>query len=239
MKSIPSVLLLLVSFASPTFAQTPAPVVSPLQPSIVTRGQAIVNARPDRAYVTIAAESRSKNSAEALKLNAVAMNGVLKQIEQAGVPKDAIRTVGYDLQPEYDYANGRQTFRTYVARNTVEVRLDDIDRVGTVIDAAGSSGATRISGIRFDVRNRAALERDALQQAVADARARADAAAKGAGATVDRIVRIEEEGVQVESPRPMMRMAVQGASGSPDAFTPVEPSTIEIHASVTLTVSLR
>ena len=78
-----------------------------------------------------------KNSAEAQKQNAAAMTAVLQKIEQAGVPKDAIRTIGYELHPEFDYANGRQTFRTYLARNTVEVRLDDIDRVGVVIDAAG------------------------------------------------------------------------------------------------------
>ena len=167
--------------------------MSPLQPTIVTRGQAIVTARPDRAFVTIAAESRSKNSAEAQKQNAAAMTAVLQKIEQAGVPKDAVRTVGYDLQPEFDYANGRQTFRNYLARNTVEVRLDDIDRVGIVIDAAAAGGATTITGIRFDVRNRAALEREALRQAVADARARADAAAAGAGAS-DRSRRAHRRG---------------------------------------------
>ena len=179
MKSIPSALLA-IALASPVLAQTPGPAGAPLQPSIVTHGQAIVTARPDRAYVTIAAESRSRNSAEAQKQNAAAMAAVLQKLEQAGVPKDAIRTVGYELQPEFDYANGRQTFRGYLARNTVEVRLDDIDRVGLAIDAAATGGATTITGIRFDVRNRAALERDALRQAVADARARADAAAAGA-----------------------------------------------------------
>ena len=227
--------LVLIAFASPAFAQTP-PIVSPLQPSIVTRGEAIVNARPDRAFVTIAAESRSRNSADAQKQNAAAMTAVLQKIEQAGVAKDAIRTIGYDLRPEFDYANGRQTFRDYLARNTVEVRLDDIDRVGVVIDAAAAGGATTITGIRFDVRNRAALERDALRQAVADARARAEAAAAGAGATIDRIVRIEED-VYREPPRPMMRMAAQAAER--DATTPVEPATIEIQSRVTLTVSIR
>ena len=221
--------------ASPAFAQTPPPIVSPLQPSIVTRGQAIVTARPDRAFVTIAAESRSRNSADAQKQNAEAMTSVLQKIEQAGVPKDAVRTVGYELQPEFDYANGRQTFRNYVARNTVEVRLDDIDRVGVVIDAAAAGGATTITGIRFDVRNRAALERDALRQAVADARARADAAAAGAGATIDRVVRVEEE-PHYEPPRPVMRMSAQVER---DVSTPVEPSTIEIQARVVMTVSLR
>jgi uncharacterized protein YggE len=116
------------------------------------------------------------------------------------------------------------------------VRLDDIDRVGVVIDAAGAGGATTITGIRFDVRNRAALERDALRQAVADARARADAAAAGAGATIERVVRVEEE-AHHEPPRPMMRMAAQGAAA--DMSTPVEPSTIEIQARAVLTVSIR
>jgi uncharacterized protein YggE len=196
-----------------------------------------VTARPDRAFVTIAAESRSRVSAEAQKQNATAMAAVLQKVEQAGVAKDAIRTVGYELHPEFDFVNGRQTFRNFVARNTVEVRLDDIDRVGVVIDAAGSGGATTISGIRFDVRNRAQLERDALRQAVADARGRAEAAAAAAGATIDRVIRVEEDGAPFEPPRPMMRMAEAAVAGN--LPTPVEPSTIEIHARVTVTVSLR
>jgi uncharacterized protein len=234
MKFISLAVPLLIA-ASPVSAQTP-PIVSPLQPTIVTRGQAIVTARPDRAFVTVAAESRSKNSAEAQKQNAAAMTAVLQKIEQSGVPKDAVRTVGYDLHPEFDYANGRQTFRNYLARNTVEVRLDDIDRVGIVIDAAATGGATTITGIRFDVRNRAALEREALRQSVADARSRAEAAAAGAGASVDRVVRIEEE-AHLEPPRPMMRMAAQAVER--DVSTPVEPATIEIQSRVTLTVSIR
>ena len=152
--------------------------MSPLQPSIVTRGHAIVNARPDRAFVTIAAESRSKNSAEAQKQNAAAMNAVLQKIEQAGVPKDAIRTIGYELQPEFDYANGRQTFRNYLARNTVEVRLDDIDRVGVVIDAAGAGGATTIIGHPI---RRAQPRRARARRAAAGGCRRARARRRGRG----------------------------------------------------------
>ena len=229
---------LFVAAAAPALGQNVNPsIVSPLQPSVVTQGHAIIQVRPDRAFVTISAESRARNSADAQKLNAVAMSTVLQKIEQAGVAKDALKTVGYELQPEFDYANGRQTFRAYVARNTVEVRLDDIDRIGAVIDAAATGGATTITGVRFDVRNRDALERDALRQAVADARARAEAAAAGAGATIDRVVRIEEGGVAEPPPRPMMRMAVQAMER--DVATPVAPSTIEIQARVTLTASLR
>ena len=191
-------------------------------------------AAPDRAFVTVAAESRSKNSADAQRLNADAMTAVMAKLQQAGIQKDAIRTLAYDLQPEFDYANGRQTLRGYVARNSIEVRLDDMTRLGVVLDAAGSGGATSIGGIRFDVRNREVVERDALRQAVADARARADAAAAGAGRTIDRVIRIQEDGVP-EVPRPMMRMA----AAEQVASTPIAPSTVEIHARVTLTAALK
>ncbi len=225
-----------VLLAAPLLAQ--APTAAPPQPTIVTRGQATVTAKPDRAFVTIAAESRSRVSSEAQKQNAAAMTAVLQKIEQAGVPKEAIRTTGYDLHPEFDYANGRQTFRNFLARNTVEVRLDDIDRVGVVIDAAACR--RRDDDCRDSIRRARPrrLERTALRQAVADARARADAAAAGAGATIDRVVRVEEEGAPFEPPRPMMRMAAE-AAGRGNVATPVEPSTIEIHSRVTLTVSLR
>ena len=211
-------------------AQEPAPAT----PVVVTTGQATIMVAPDRAFVTVVAESRSKNSADAQRQNADAMTAVMAKLEQAGIQKDAIRTLAYDLQPEFDYANGRQTLRGYVARNSIEIRLDDLGRVGAVLDAAGSGGATSIGGIRFDLRNREAVERDALRQAVADARARADAAAAGAGRSIDRVIRIQEEGAP-DIPRPMLRMAANEQVAS----TPITPSTVEIRARVTLTASLR
>ena len=140
----------------------------------------------------MAAESRAKSPKEAQRANADAMKAVLDRVKTLGLPGDAIRTSGYDLQPEFDYNNGRQTLRGYVARNSVEVRVDDITRAGDVLDAAVGSGATNVSGVRFDLKDRTAAEREALRDAVADARRRADSAAAGAGMKVDRVLRIEE-----------------------------------------------
>ena len=88
------VALLAASAPSPARAQEPA-AINPLQPVVVTTGQATVIAQPDRAFVTIASESRARNSGDAQRQNAEAMTAVLQKIQQAGVPKDAIRTIGY------------------------------------------------------------------------------------------------------------------------------------------------
>ena len=207
-------------------------------PIVVTTGEGVVKLAPDRLWVSIAAESRAKSPKEAQRANADAMKAVLDRLKTLGLPDDAIRTSGYDLQPEFDFANGRQTLRGYVARNSIEVRVDDITRAGDVLDAAVSSGATNVSGIRFDLKDRAAAERDALRSAVADARRRADSAAAGAGMRVDRVLRIEEHRSMSPEPRPMM-MARQSMMADSAGAPPIAPGEIEVRVSVTLTSSIK
>jgi uncharacterized protein YggE len=203
---------------------------------MVTAGQAVVKRTPDRAWVTIGAESRARTPQEAQKQNAAAMTAVLDRIKGLGIPAEAIQTAGYDLQPEFDYVSGKQTLRGYVARNSLEVRVDTLSRVGDIIDAAVASGATTVRGVRFDLKDRSAAEREAIKLAVTDARERAAAIAAGAGLTFDRIVRIEEQRAQVIEPRPMMTMRAEMAQ---DAVTPVAPGELEIRASVTLTAAMK
>lgn len=219
--------------ASGVFAQT-----TPEGPVIVTTGQAEVKLAPDRAWVAINAESRSKDPKEAQRLNAVAMNAVMEKLKGLNLGADAIRTTAYELHPEFDYANGRQTLRGYVARNAIEVRVDEIAQIGDVLGAAVGSGATSVGGLRFGLRDRAAAERSALGLAVRDARARAEAAAAGAGVQIVRVQRIEEQrSGGPEPPRPMMRqMAMESAA---DAAPPITPGTIEIRSTVTMTVSVK
>lgn len=225
--------------AGPLWAQRGGDVPAQAGPAvIVTSGEATVKRAPDRAWVSIAAESRARSPREAQRANADAMTAVLGRVKAAGVPADAVRTSGYDLQPEFDFANGRQTLRGYVARNGVEVRVDDLPRAGEIIDAAVGSGATSVSGIRFDLKDRASAEREALTRAVSDARARADAAAAGAGATIDRVVRIEEQRMPPQEPRPVMMMRATMAQAAPPE-TPITPGELEIRASVTMTVAIR
>ena len=148
---------------------------------------------PDRAWITISAESRAGNPREAQRRNVEAMTPVIDKLRAAGIPADAIRTVGYDLQQEWDFVNNKRVSRGYVARNTIDVRVDTIDRVGELLEMAVGSGATSVGGIRFDLKDRAKLEREALRLAVVEARADADAAAAAAGLAIARVLRIDAQ----------------------------------------------
>lgn len=210
----------------------------PAEPVVVVSGEGIVRAAPDRAWVSLSVESRSKNPKEAQAQNAKNMTRVQEQLLKAGVPKDAIRTIAYGLQLESDWVDGKQVPRGYVARNTIEVRLDAVDRVGEIIDVAITNGANSVHGVRFDVKDRDALEREALKRAAADARSRAEATAAGVGAAIGRIMRIEQPSSRVfpaEASPMMMREAAQDSGPS----TPVVAGEIEVRASVVLTATLK
>jgi uncharacterized protein YggE len=186
--------------------------------------------------MTVSAESRARNPKDAQQRNAEAMTPVIDKLRGAGIPTEAIRTIGYDLQQEWDFVNNQRVSRGYVARNTVEVRIDSLERVGELLELAVGSGATSVGGVRFDVKDRAKLEREALRLAVEDARGRADAVAAAAGRGIAGVRRIDA--LPIGGPVPMPRLAVARENAVADA-PPIAPGQIEIRAQVTLTSILK
>ncbi len=228
---------LVLGLAAPAaFAQAAQPADVRV-PTVVTHGEATVRRAPDRAFVDLAVETRAQTPKDASTRNAQLMTAVQEKVRALGVPADALRTRGYQLNPEFDYVNGRQIPRGYTARNHIEVRLDKLEQLGEVIDTAIAAGATHAGSVRFDLRERDLLEREALKQAVADARARAEAAAAGAGSAVARILKIEEGATDVPPPIPYMAAARMEAKQAMP--TPIAAGEIEIRATVTLTAELK
>ena len=234
------VVFVLFALARPAAAQPPQgpPPPGPPLAVIVTTGEGVVKQAPDRAWVTIAAESRARTAADAQRMNTDAMTAVIEKIKASGIAADAIQTSGYNLQPEFDYANGHQSLRGYVARNEVQVRVDALAKTGEVIAAAVGTGATNVSGVRMDLKERDSLERDALRRAVQDARQRANSAAAGAGVTIARVIRVAEQRDVANGPRPIPMMAMRAGEAA-QAAVPIEAGQIEVRARVTLTASIK
>ena len=221
--------------ASPVLAQVAAPQAS----VIVTQGEAVVKRAPDRAWLTVAAETRDPRAAEARTRNAEAMTAVQAALKGAGVQADALRTTGFAVSPEFDWNNGRSILRGYVVRNQIEVRVDNLERLSDVIDAvnAPKNVAISIHGPRFDLKDESAARHQALAAAVDDALARAKALAAAAKRTIGAVVRIDEQSVgSMPPPQPIaLRMGVAAAESAP---TPVSPGEIEVHARVSVTVEI-
>lgn len=239
MKMFPIVLSLAALLPAVSAAQ---PAAGP--PVIVAQGESRLKVAPDQAWVLVAVETRDARAPQARQLSAVAMTAVMAALKTAGLPADAIKTVGYSLNPDYEYVNGRQRMKGFLVSNQLQVRIDDITKVADVLDAVGAlslaaSSNMTIANLRFDLKDRASLERDALRLAVVDAMENVKAMAAGAGATVGRISRIDQTGrsQQFDKMEPMMAMAPRAMNES--VATPISPSEIEIRAGVMLTVEIR
>jgi uncharacterized protein len=229
-------LLMAALVAVPALAQTPP---APGSPVIVTQGEATLKRAPDRAWVTVATDARDTRAADARRKGAEAMTSVQAALKGAGVAADAIRTTGYSLTPEMEWNNGRGVVKGYLARNQIEVRIEDLTKLGEVLDVVNTSTSgvsLSIIGPRFDLKNEQAAENDALKAAVESALSRAQAIAAGAGRTLGTILRIEEQNQGAPMPRPFTLAA---RAPTADAQTPITPGEIEVRAVVTLTVELK
>lgn len=210
--------------------------------TVVTTGEHVSRVAPDMAVVTVVAEARAKVPREAQRANAATMTAVQQRLKALGIADAAMQTRSVDLQPEHDYTDGRQVLRGYVARNVLEVRVDGVDRVTEIVDAAVGAGASRVEGLRFELKDRDRLQREALTKAVEDGLARAAAMAKGAGRSLGAVLRIDDGRAPIApEPRVMLgaRMAMAEAAMPAPPETPVQAGEIEVSARVTVVVRLQ
>ncbi len=74
---------------------------------------------------------------------------VMKALQNAKLGKDAVRTLAYSLQEEFDWHERRRVSRGYLASNSIEVRIDDVERVGEERHGTGDESthefATRLT----------------------------------------------------------------------------------------------
>jgi uncharacterized protein YggE len=197
---------------------------------VTVTGEATIAVAPDTAMMRIGVSSQDKTAREASETNAKQMTAVLNAIKGAGVGDRDIQTSRLSLQPQYDPNKGGTARLTgFQASNQVTVRIRDIDKLPSILDRAISAGANEMSGIEFVVSEQSKLLDQARDDAIADARRKAELYAKAAGAKLGHVVSITEEG-SAPPPRPMQAMRA-GA-------VPIAPGEQTLRAMVTVSYEL-
>jgi uncharacterized protein YggE len=218
-----------------------AQVVGPTPPAghggLLVVGEGEVMAAPDVAFVTLGVQAEGKTAREAMDQNSTAMAAVVDAIKGAGIAEKDIQTTGLSLTPIFSQQRpGDQTppqIVGYRAANNVNVTASAVNRVGEVIDAAVSAGANVAGGVRFGIRDDAALRRSALDAAVRAARAEADTMAAALGVRVTGVLSATDLNGADTPPRPL---AVQ-ADAARGAAPPIQPGELTLRARVQVVYS--
>jgi uncharacterized protein YggE len=196
--------------ATPALAQTAPPAM------ISVTGEASVSVAPDLAQIDAGVTSEAKTAREASDANNAAMGKVLLALKGASIDEKDFQTSRLSLQPQAaPNRPGPTSIVGYRASNRVTIRLRDVTKVASVIDTLVAAGANDVGGINFTVSQASKLLDEAREQAIADARRRAEIYAKAAGVTLGAPLSITEEGGH--GPIPYRKMAAGMAASTPVA----------------------
>ncbi len=222
--------------ANRTFAQTP-PQPTPGQPSGVSvSGEGVVTAQPNVARVTLGVDVFNQSLAAAQSDASTRMNAVVEKLKGSGIAESEIRTVSFSINPQYDNRDGQSTvLRGYQVQNMVEVKTANASGLGALLDDVVSAGATRVHGIRFEADNMAQLKDQAREQALRNARAKADQLARGTGVSVGAPILVEDTETGGVTP---VRV-VAPAAPAVQAATPVQPGELQVRSVVHVTWSIQ
>jgi uncharacterized protein YggE len=198
--------------------------------TVTVSGEATVAVAPDTAIIRIGVTSQGKTAREASDANSHKMTTVLGAIRDSGIQDRDVQTSRLTLQPQYDPNKaGPARLLGFQVTNQVTVKIRDIEKLPNILDKAIGAGANEMSGIEFVVSEQSKLLDQARDEAIADARRKAELYAKAAGAKLGPVVTIVEEGVP-NPPRPMAALRA-GA-------VPVAPGERELRAVVTVSYEL-
>jgi hypothetical protein len=112
----------------------------------------------------------------------------------------------------------------------VQVKVRDLDSVGEVIDdvAEAAGDVVRVQNLRFTIEEPEELQAQAREQAVADARAKAESLADLTGVKLGEPLSINES----VGPRPIPFFEAVPMGRGAAEVTPIEPGELEVSVTV-------
>jgi len=212
-------------------------ITSPLS-SIRVTGDATVSAKPERAQIDVGVLTQEKQSQNAATQNAKQLESILSALHKLLGDDADIKTINYTLSPDYQYRpiGGKASVSSYTAMNVVRVTVDDLGKVGSVIDTATQAGANHIESVRFTVRDPQVLHSQAIREAALKAKANAEALASALNLKILRTLTVEEVAEPSGGPPDVSMLDARDAAGP--APTPVQSGSFVVTANVALTVEV-
>ncbi len=165
---------------------------SETQNIISVNGEGKVSAIPNIGRVEIGVRSESKVVATAQKENTTKMNEILKAIKALGIAEKDIKTSYYNIDPKYDWTDGKSVISGYVVSQAVYVKIRETEKTSEVLRVATEKGANNIGSLSFEIDEMEGLRGQARELAIQNAKEKAETLAKQLGVKLGRVVSFSE-----------------------------------------------
>ena len=212
------------------------------QSGIWVTGEGEAIAVPDIATLRLGVEAQAETVDGAQAEAAEAMDGVMTALKDNGVAEKDIQTRYFSVHQvtRWDRDEDEEIVLGYRVTNTVTAKIRDIEEVGTIIDAVIEAGGDliRINNIEFSVDDPSVYYREAREEAMADAEAKAEQLAKAAGVRLGTPTYVSESTYMTSPIFPRAAMEAVPAPGIEMAETPISPGEMEIRTTVQVAYSI-
>jgi len=209
---------------------------TPAMRSITVVGSGKASGAPDVAYISIGIGTRDALVQNAVEANNAQMKAILDALKALGIADKDLRTSNYSIYAEsrepIAKGSGEEATVIYHVSNQVAVTVRDLAKLSEVLDKAVAAGANQVYGISFGVDDPKALQGEARQDAMLDARSRAESLAQLAGVALGEVLSLSEV---IGGPGPVVYESAKGMGGS---AAPMEAGELEVSMSVQVTYAI-
>ena len=219
--------------------------------TLVVSGSGTVYLEADCVSVTMGVELSGTDLTSLQQRVNATIATICDALTAAGLDEKNISTDQFYVSPVYDYsgsydsysassaAGGQELISGYTISNTLSIQTNDLERIGAYIDAAFAAGANSFNSIHFSAKDDSAARRQALEQAVADAREKAEIIATAAGRAIEGVVEIREGGVNSYAKTSYDGWNSYAAAETAAAGATVRASQVVVSANVQITYEIR
>ena len=211
--------------------------------SVSTEGEAV--GIPDVALFSAGVVTEGGQDIAALQAeNTRRTNDIIAFAKENGVEEKDIQTTNYSISPRYEVCYNRvcppPRIIGYTINSVIEIKVRDFAKVGDILSGVVDKGANTVSGLSFEIDNQDAVLKIARDEAIAEAKVKAQEIAASAGFRIGRLLSIQESHMtpfqfRAEPMREMMTDAV----AVPRPAVTIEPGSQELSVSITLTYEIR
>ncbi len=160
---------------------------------ITVEGTGKVTVKSDVAIINTGVLTEKATVAQAQKENTEKMNAIVKTLKDDFKIEDKdIKTNQYSISPRYDWSNGSQRIIGYSVNQSVEIKVRDFDKIGSILAKAAELGTNSLNGPTFTIDDPEVYKAEARAKAISQAKDKAKVLADQVGIKLGSIVSFSE-----------------------------------------------
>lgn len=174
---------------------------------IPVTGEGKIAIEPDIAVFTTSVVTQAAKIKDAQTENSKRSNSVVDFLKKQGVEDKDLKTVGYNISPQYQYDSrpciqiypspcpqNPPKIASYEVRNTLEIKVRSLEKVDDFLSGVVDNGANEVSSVHFKIDDEEKVRAEVRRKAIEDARAKAKILARDLGVRLGKIVSYSDVG---------------------------------------------